>query len=151
MAQNVGGVALAANGDCWASAQTVAYNGILIYHRGCAKKGVQAKHFLNRYFGGLDIDQQGHLVSISYGDAKLYVYSGCNPTCSLVGGPLRLRGSPFFGHLNESSTRLAVGSGAPAEVDVYAYSPTHVRFLYSFNKGLAPGSFAAAAYNPRSL
>ncbi|HZY95974.1 MAG TPA: hypothetical protein VFE35_02605 [Candidatus Cybelea sp.] len=150
MAQYVGAVALARNRDCWASAETVGYNAILIYHRGCGKKGVPAKHFLNHSLGGLDIDSQGHLVAISSTDAKLYVYSGCNPDCSLVGGPFALRGSPQFGHLNESSTRLAVGSGSPAEVDVYAYSPTHVRLLYSFNKGLGIGSYAAAAYNPRS-
>ncbi|MFZ0030512.1 MAG: hypothetical protein WAK84_01395 [Candidatus Cybelea sp.] len=148
--QYVGGVALAKNGDCWDSGQDVLYHADLVYHRGCAKSSKRAEHFLNRYYGGLDIDNQGHMVSISSGDAKLYVYSGCNPTCSLVGGPFALRGSPFFGHLNASSTRLAVGNGATNEVDVYSYSPTNVRFLYSFNKGLPRGDVSGATYNPRS-
>lgn len=149
-AQTVGGVALAKNGDCWVSAETVGYKAILIYHHGCAESGVRARGFANRYFGGLDIDDAGHLVAISSGDAKLYVYDGCNPRCKLVGGPFALKGSPFFGHLSASSTRLAVGRGSPSGVDVYAYAPTRVRFLYGFSKGLEPRSTAAATYNPRS-
>jgi hypothetical protein len=148
--QYVGGVALAPNGACWDSGQDVLYHADLIYHRGCAKSSRRAKHFLNRYDGGLDIDNQGHLVSISSGDAKLYVYSGCDPTCSLVGGPFKLRGQPFYGHLNESSTRLAVGNSASNEIDVYSYGPTKVRFLYSFNRGLGGGHASGATYNPRS-
>ncbi|MBV9055895.1 MAG: hypothetical protein JO351_04580 [Candidatus Eremiobacteraeota bacterium] len=148
--QYVGAVALGKNGDCWDSGQDVLYHADLVYHRGCAKSSRRAKGFLNRSDGGLDIDNLGHLVSISSSDAKLYVYSGCSPDCVLAGGPFNLRGHPFFGHLNASSTRLAVGSSGPNEVDVYSYSPSSVRFLYRFSTGLPSGSVSGATYNPRS-
>jgi hypothetical protein len=146
----VGGVAQANNGDCWASAQTSAGAAKLIYFKGCAGAGRAAAGFQNQSFGGLDIDDHGNLVSVSYFDAQLYVYKGCNPGCKLIGGPFAMRGAPFFGHLNERSTMFAVADNSYVQVDVYAYSPTSLRYLYSFSGVSASNDLGSVAFNPRS-
>ncbi len=108
----VGGVALARDGDCWASTMDASGVARLIYFRGCSGSGQVATHFLNKGFGGLDWGDLGNLISISYyfgSSIELYVYKGCKPACKLVGGPFALKGLPFFGRLNKDSTRLATG------------------------------------------
>ena len=147
----VGGVAMANNGDCWESALTKANKAKLIYFQGCSKAGVAASHFANASQGGLDIDDSGNLVAISARDAKLYVYQGCDPSCTRLGGPFRLKGAPFYGHLNQTLTRLAVADTRNGLADVYAYSPKRVRFLYSFGKNLNGSQVVSGiAFNPRS-
>ncbi|MFY9632471.1 MAG: hypothetical protein WAJ94_12775 [Candidatus Cybelea sp.] len=147
----VGGVVMANNGDCWESALTKAHKAKIIYFQACSKAGVAASNFANASQGGLDIDDAGNLVAISARDAKLYVYRGCDPACTRIGGPFRLRGAPFYGHLNQTSTRLAVADTRNGLVDIYAYSPKRVRFLYSFGKGLTGSQVVSGiAFNPRS-
>jgi hypothetical protein len=149
MAQ-VAGVALAKNGDCWASAQDTAHKAILVYFKGCSGPGRLAVGFQNQNYGGLDIDTGGRLVSVSSFDAALWVYKGCNPRCATIGGPLPMRGLPFFGHLNEKATRFAVANETSVTVDVYYYSPKHIALLYSFSGVSASNDLGGAAYNPRS-
>jgi hypothetical protein len=149
MAQ-VAGVALAKNGDCWASAQDTAHKAILVYFKGCSGAGRLAVGFQNQNYGGLDIDTGGRLVSVSSFDAALWVYKGCNPRCSTIGGPLPMRGLPFFGHLNEKATRFAVANESNVTVDVYYYTPRHIALLYSFSGVSASNDLGGAAYNPRS-
>jgi len=147
----VAGVALAKNGDCWASAFDKSGKATLTYFKGCVAPGKKATGYLNAYYGGLDIDNQGNLVSLSYADAKLYVYKGCNPKCSLVGGPFTLKGEATFGHLNVNSTKFVTGDFQYGQIDVYNYSPAKVRFAYMFNRGFSPSELVeGAAFNPRS-
>jgi hypothetical protein len=145
----VAGVAMAKNGDCWASATDSGGAATLTYFAGCAGAGVTATGFTNTYFGGLDIDKAGNLVSIDAFTPAVRVYKGCNPACTLVGGPFSLFGDAIFGHLNKKSTAFATGDFANGEIDVYNYSPTSVTYRYSFNNGLS-GQVEGAAYNPRS-
>lgn len=147
----VAGVALAKNGDCWASATNSKGTATLTYFKGCLAPGKRASGYRNAYYGGLDIDNQGNLVSLSYSDAKLYVYKGCNPKCTLVGGPFAMKGEATFGHVNAASTKLVTGDYQYGQIDVYNYSPHKVRFAYSFNRGFSPSELVeGAAFNPRS-
>lgn len=139
------GVALATNGDCWMSAGTSEFNlvhpgFVLIYWQGCTGPGQVATGTLNASYGGLFIDSQGNLGSFDAFSNTLYVYSGCNPACTLVGGPFALKGQSFFGNLNGAGTRLAVGDYTSGAVDVYNYTPTSLSFHYSFSNGLTPGN-----------
>lgn len=147
----VAGVALARNGDCWASASNAKGTATLTYFKGCAGSGKKASGYRNAYYGGLDIDKAGNLVSLSYANAKLYVYRGCNPKCALVGGPFGMKGQATFGHLNANSSKLVTGDFQYGQIDVYNYSPAKVRFAYSFNRGFnLSEDVEGAAFDPRS-
>jgi hypothetical protein len=148
----VAGVAMAKNGDCWGDAINSAGTATLTYFKGCAGSGQAATGFSNAYYGGLDIDKAGNLVSISAFDQKVYVYKGCNPGCSLVGGPFSLSaGEAVFGHLDKKSKSLAVGDFQNGQIDVYKYSPSGITLNYSFNNGLSASLIVeGAAFNPRS-
>ncbi len=145
------GVALANNGDCWGSATNSFGTATLIYFKRCSKSGVVATGWLNTYFGGLDIDANGNLVSIDAFTPALRVYSGCKPACTLVGGPFPLIGDCIFGHVNKQSTAFACGDSSLGQIDVYHYTPTSLTYWYSFNNGLSVSDeVESAAYNPRS-
>jgi hypothetical protein len=151
------GVAMANDGDCWAASQqglSMGYAAVLTYFKGCSGSGETASGYQNASSGGLDIDKSGNLVSISCSAAGcsmpgVYVYSGCKPQCKEIGGPFSLQGTSRYGHLNESSTRLAMADYQFGQVDVYAYSPTAITYLYSFNNGLN-SNIVGASYTPRS-
>lgn len=153
---HVTGVVMDNNGNCWASANNESGVATLTYFARCAGKGVAATGFRNVYPGGLDIDSSGNLVSVDGGfttgsQPQLWIYSGCTPACTLVGGPFPLLGSGAFGHLNHSSTRFAMADEQYNQVDVYSYSSTGISLLYSFNNGLqASGGIVGVAYSPRS-
>jgi hypothetical protein len=149
------GVALARNGDCWADASATSSGSSgprLIYFKSCSGSGQVAKDFLNKDYGGLDIDGNGNLLSIAYSQSsKLYVYHGCNPRCSLVAGPFRLHGPSVYGKVDQDSTHFAAADVTHEQVDVYSYSRTSVRYRYSFWNGLnRSGAIEGIAYNPRS-
>jgi len=150
------GVAMDNSGNCWASALLKTGVATLTYFKGCAGKGVAATGFQNVSPGGLDIDSSGNLVSIdgefaSNGPGQVWVYSGCNPACTLVGGPFPLIGQSAFGHLNHLGNRFATADSQHNQIDVYSYSPTSITFLYSFNNGIPQnGTVEGVAYNPRS-
>ena len=88
--EEVAGVAMAPNGDCWASAIDSSGIAVLIYFAGCSGGGVVTTGYVDPYYGGVDIDNQGNLVTISlFGPSfslpsQVYVYSGCNPACTLI-------------------------------------------------------------------
>ncbi|MBV8530841.1 MAG: hypothetical protein JO104_05945, partial [Candidatus Eremiobacteraeota bacterium] len=147
----VAGVAQARNGDCWASANSSSSTTMLVYFSGCSGPGQIATGFRNADYGGLDIDSRGNLVAISTFDAKLYVYRGCTPRCRLVGGPFALEPYAIFGHLNEKSTLFAAANFSTSKIDVYKYSPSNVKYEYSFDNGLN-GTYdvEGVAFNPRS-
>jgi hypothetical protein len=152
----VEGVALANNGDCWASSQQYHYSGaVLTYFKGCSESGESATGFENAEAGGLDIDKNGNLVAISSSTSSsasaVYVYSGCRPRCKLVGGPFSLHGEVESGHLDEDSSRLAAADYEYGQVDIYKFTPRSVTYLYSFNNGMSTSAnVTGAAYNPRS-
>ncbi len=145
------GVAMSNAGDCWASATNATGVATLTYFKKCSGAGQTATGFMNAYYGGLDIDRDGNLVSVSAFDAKLYVYKGCRPGCTLIGGPFALLDNSIFGHLDSHSTHFAAADYARSQVDVYRYSPTSVTYDYSFG-GSSRSSHAVVgvAYHPRS-
>ncbi|HEY5426169.1 MAG TPA: hypothetical protein VIJ77_06415 [Candidatus Tumulicola sp.] len=151
----VAGVAMDNSGNCWADATDPTGVATLTYFAGCAGAGVQATGFTNTSFGGIDIDASGNLVTIDAfagGTGAVDVYSGCNPACTLVGGPFALNGEAVFGHLNSKfNNKLATGDFAFGQVDIYRYSPTSLTYAYSFNNGLSASlDVEGAAYNKRS-
>ncbi len=150
----VAGVALANDGDCWASGTDSSGSGTLFYFAGCSEEGQIATGFHNVSYGGLDIDKNGNLVSIDLGtsgSSSLWVYRGCNPACTLVGGPFPLLGQTVFGHLNEQSMAFVTGDFEFGQLDIYDYSPTSLTYSYSINNGFSPSEeVEGAAYNPRS-
>ena len=144
-------VAMNKKGDCWASsAQPTA----LTYFAGCSGFGRATTGYENSDAGGLDIDNDGNLVSISCSPVTcstpvLYVYSGCNPTCKKIGGPFSLQGKSVYGHLNGNGTRFAAADER-GQIDVYKYTPTNLTYLYGFSNGLSASRRIGVAYNPRS-
>jgi hypothetical protein len=152
----VAGVALASNGDCWASAEDYSGVATLTYFAGCNQSvaGVQATGFMNVDYGGLQIDKNGNLVSVDKnpnGTSQLWVYSGCNPACTLVGGPFPLQGLSVFGAVNSQSMAFVAGDQLNAAADVYYYSPTSLTYWYSITNGIsASGKIEGVAYNPAS-
>ncbi len=114
----VAGVAMSRNGDCWADATNSTGTATLTFFKNCNGSGRAATGFVNPYYGGLDIDAGGDLVTISAFTPAIYVYKGCNPACSLVGGPFQMEGPAVFGHLNKTSTRLAAANYEFNRVDI---------------------------------
>lgn len=148
------GVALANDGDCWASSEqgpSMGYAPVLTYFKGCTGSGETARGFQNAATGGLDLDDHGNLVVISSATPAVYVYSGCKPQCKLVGGPFALHGTAMYGHLNAASTRFVTADTHYGQVNVYRYTPTAITYLYAFNNGISPSSgIQGAAFDPRS-
>lgn len=163
----VAGVAMAHNStggdDCWASAENPSGIATLTYFAGCAGGGVQATGYMNVDYGGLSIDKNGNLVSVDKnpsGISQLWVYSGCNPACTLVGGPFPLSGScpsgtsvctSVFGAVNSQSMTFVTGTRTSGSANVYYYNPTSLTWWYGFSAGLsASGLIEGVAYNPAS-
>jgi hypothetical protein len=141
------------SGHCWADAYNAAFTAdVLTYWAGCTGTGVVATGFQNTGYGGLDVDNRGDVVSFNWhGSAgtDLWVYSGCNPTCTSVSDNQLNNGAAIFGHLGRQSQRLAVGNYLNSQVDIYAYAPTTLTYYYSFNNGLQ-GGIEGVAYSPSS-
>jgi hypothetical protein len=140
------------SGNCWGDGIDPSGLATLTYFAGCSGGGVQATGFVNSSFGGIDIDASGNLVTIDGFAPAVYVYSGCNPACTLVGGPFPLIGDAIFGHLNSKfNNKLATGNFVNGQIDIYRYTPTSLTYAYSFNNGLSPSlDVEGAAYNKRS-
>jgi hypothetical protein len=146
----VAGVALAKNGDCWASAVNSAGKATLTYFKLCSGAGEATTGFMNSDYGSLDIDTNGNLVSVDYAGGKLWVYSGCDPRCAVVGGPFALRGDSVVGHLNEDATQFAAADFSNGDVDVYRYRPSRLTHEYSFAAASQSVGPLSAAYSPSS-
>ena len=125
------GVAMDLKGNCWASAYSPQFTPKLVYFAKCKGAGVVATGYQNTSPGGLDIDSAGHLVAIDTSAnniGALMIYSGCNPACTLVGGPFALHGETFWGHLDQKLTQFATANYVAGEIDVYKYSTTALTF-----------------------
>lgn len=145
------GVAMDKHGNCWADASNAGGTATLTYFAGCSGSGKQATGFLNEYYGGLDFDRNGNLVTVSSFDSKIYIYSGCSPTCTIVGGPFPMLNEAVYGHLNKTSATFCTGDFELGQMDVYHYSPSAVTHWYSFNNGLNVNDVpVGCAYDPRS-
>jgi hypothetical protein len=147
----IASIALSRNGDCWAEGDGVSGPGTLDYFKGCdgAGQGTTGYFGDGDNYGGLDIDKHGNIVSILanyHNSPAVYVYSGCNPACSTLGGPLPLRGNGTYGRLNEDSTEFAAADYQNSSIDVYKYSPRSLTFEYSFSSGLS--DVEGVAFNP---
>ena len=154
----VGAVAMARNGDCWATSDGVYSYYIspptMTYWKGCSGAGEAVTGYKNTAYGSISIDAHGYLVSLdlgsAYGSSQLWVYKGCNPDCTLVGGPFALHGRGVFGGLNANSneygmTNYEEGSYPYTLTDIYQYSPTGVTYKFSFQNqegGADPEGFA---------
>jgi hypothetical protein len=151
---HVAGVAMTNNGDCWASGYNSSFSAVILaYFKHCSGSGILATGYQNSGDGGLDIDARGNIVSISSSGkgSAVYVYKGCNPKCSLIGGPLALKHQAIQGHLNRASTALAMANVTKSQVDVYSYTPRNITYQYSFKNGIGGGAtVVGVAYNPRS-
>jgi len=153
----IGGVGMAANGDCWADAISSTDVASLVYFAGCSGAGVVATGFVNPFYGGVDVDGKGNLVTVSlFGTSfslpsVVYVYSGCNPACTLI-SQTPLTGESIFGHLGKQSLRFVTPNIESADVEVYKYRPSGLTLNYSFTGGLpcATDECEAAAYSPSS-
>jgi hypothetical protein len=151
----VAGVAIDNQGNCWASALNQYQVATLTYFQGCSGAGQQTTGYQNPGYGALDIDANGNLVAMSYVigsyQTTLYVYSGCNPACTLVGGPFKLHGATATGHLNAASNQFITADAEYGQADIYSYSPTRVKYQYSITKGLSQiDDVSGAAFNPSS-
>jgi hypothetical protein len=140
-----GGVAVAKNGDCWMVAENSAFNSAnLTYWPGCTGSGKATTGFLNTSYGSLSIDRQGNLVSVDFlggSLGQLWVYSGCNPACKVVGGPFPLKGNSRWGALNAKGTlfgTLETEFPYGGTVDIYKYTPAKLTYQYSFDSSFAP-------------
>ena len=149
---HVGGVAMSNAGDCWIDVKTSASGGAeLVYYKGCAGNGAVASGFQQTYYGGIDIDKSGNLVIIDDMAEDVYIYSGCDPNCTVVGGPFALKGESFFGKLNRSNNQFTAVDRTDGLVDVYSYSTKDIKFLYSYSNGLSASLLPnGVAVNPRS-
>lgn len=137
MVYHAGGVAMSPGGDCWLDAKTSSTGGaVLLYFKACKGGGVATKGFKQTYYGGIDLDNKGQLIVNDLTGEDTYIYSGCNPTCKVVGGPFKLKGESFFGKLNAANTDFAAVDRQNASVDIYTYNGKSIKYAYSFNKGI---------------
>lgn len=143
-----GGVAVNSKGDCWMSAGTYTTSGfVLVYWKGCKGSGKVATGTKNGALGGLFFDTKGNLVSIDV-TGSLYVYSGCDPKCTLVSSTA-LKGASIFGNLNAKGNQVAIGDVTNSDIDVYSYAPSGIKYMYSFNSGLnGTGYTEAGGFDP---
>jgi hypothetical protein len=143
------------DGNCWVSGWTWSGSQVLYYVRrslagiavGVAPcvAGVSTTGTLNVGFGGLDIDHQGHLVTIDpTKNGRVFVYEGCDPGCRLIGGPFPLRHPGRYGHLNHAGTLFAVATSTG--VDVYTYSLTALTYAYTFATDIS--NITGVAFSP---
>lgn len=151
----VAGVAMDKNGNCWANAYNAAFTAVVLtYWAGCTGTGQAATGFSNTGYGGVDVDNQGNIVTLNWhGSAgtDLWVYSGCKPACTSVSDNPLTNDTAIFGHIGRQGQRLVVGAYVNGQVDIYAYTPTKLTYYYSFNNGLSvSGDVEGAAYNPSS-
>jgi hypothetical protein len=147
----VAGIALAKNGDCWDLGTNSAGVASMIYFKHCSGSGKVGTGVRNAYYGGLDIDANGNLVAIDSFTPQLWIYSGCNPNCKLVGGPFPLHGDSIFGHLNGNGTEFVAADYANGALDVYKYSTKALTYEYNINNGLdVSDDVEGAAFDPHS-
>ena len=148
------GVAMDRQGDCWATAVSEVYYGqvTLTYFKRCKGTGQLATGYLNSEAAGIDIDAQGDIVAVdNHNDqGTIYVYSGCKPACTLVAGPLSLRGWGNYGHLNRAGDEYAFANEDFGTIDIYAYTPTALTYEYSFDGPQGYQVIEGVAFNPRS-
>ncbi|MGC2405878.1 MAG: hypothetical protein WA431_05675 [Candidatus Cybelea sp.] len=146
------GVAMNGAGDCWADGSDASDAAVLVYFAGCTGSGQLATGFRNGFYGGVDVDSQGNLVTISGGlPSRVNVYSGCNPACKRLSTTV-LAGLSMYGHVGKQNARYVTTDIEIDTVEVYRYKKTGLSLLYSFTGGLpcATDLCEAAAYNPSS-
>lgn len=132
----VGSVAMAKNGDCWASGIDGYGNPQLIWFQGCAGSGESVSGYQSYSFGGIDIDNHGNLAIIDSLGQTVTIYSGCNPTCTMIDGPYNLQGFSIYGKFNRQAMTFVVADVEYGAIDVYKYHNGKLNYSFSFNDGL---------------
>jgi len=153
----MGGVAMSSNGDCWADAINASDVAVLVWFQGCSGSGVVATGFTNGFYGGVDIDNKGNLVTTSlFGPgfslpSQVVVYSGCNPACTMLSSTT-LSGENIFGHVGRQNARFVTPDLETGGIEVYSYKSTGLSLLYSFTGGIpcVTDECEGAAYSPSS-
>jgi hypothetical protein len=130
-------VAVSSDGDCWAESEMNYGLVALSYFKGCSGSAQTATGFENTGGYGLDIDKSGNILAVDEKSSLLYVYSGCNPACTLVGGPFAMHGGEYYGHLDKAGKTFAAVNYFSPQVNIYSYTPSSLTYLYSFNNGLS--------------
>jgi hypothetical protein len=147
----VGGIAMDKHGNCWASAVDVEFVHTLTYFKHCAGTGIVTTGYSHQSSGGLEVDRDGNIVSLDsdkQGDGLLWVYGGCKPACTVVGGPFTLHDFARYGRLNGDGTEFAAASETDSAIDIYAYTPTSLTYEYNFWMGIGVSpSPQGVAYN----
>jgi len=153
----MGGVAMSSNGDCWADAINASDVAVLVWFQGCSGPGVLTTGFTNGFYGGVDIDNKGNLVTTSlFGPSfslpsQVVVYSGCNPACTMLSSTT-LSGENIFGHVGRQNARFVTPDLETGGIEVYSYKSTGLSLLYSFTGGIpcVSDECESAAYSPSS-
>ncbi|MFY9718515.1 MAG: hypothetical protein WAK16_02620 [Candidatus Cybelea sp.] len=154
---SVAGVAMDSAGDCWADGINSSDAAVLVYFAGCTGSGQVTTGFTNVFYGGVDIDSQGNLVTTSlFGPfarlpSTVNVYSGCKPACTLLSSTF-LIGLSAYGHIGKQNARYVTTDLEFGDVEVYMYKKTGLSPYYSFTGGLPCVLVLceAAAYDPSS-
>jgi hypothetical protein len=145
----VAGVAFDKSGDCWASAMDGSGGANLTYFKHCAGSGKAATGYKNTSYGGLQLDKQGDLIALDWAGKSIFIYSGCKPACTLVAGPLALRGQSLYGKVDAHGTTFAVANYTSGEIDVYSFNGKALSYQYSFDQDLNKGSdVEGVAFSP---
>ncbi|MBV9480649.1 MAG: hypothetical protein JO249_07840 [Acidobacteria bacterium] len=156
-------VAMDKNGNCYADGYSSGSSVDLWVYNGtpsapCTGTGAVASGFSELHPGGIDVDNKGNLVALSYGlPSTVTTYSGCaTGTCTVVQPSTSLAGESIYGHIGRRGERWVTADITNSDIEVYSYShATGVgSMLYQFNNGLTgcTGSTpcVAAAYMPSS-
>jgi hypothetical protein len=147
----VGSVAVAKNGDCWASGIDGYGNPQLIWFQGCAGSGESVTGYTSYSFGGIDIDNKGNIAVIDSLGQTVTIYSGCNPACNVVAGPYQLQGFSIYGKFNRQAMTFVVADVEYGSVDVYKYHDGSLNYYFSFDNGLTGyDGVEGIAQSPRS-
>jgi len=151
----VAGVAMDKAGNCYADSYNAAFTAVEVtYWAGCTGTGTVMSGFLNTGYGGLDVDNQGNLVSFNWhGSAgtDLWVYSISGSALTSVSDNSLTNDTAIFGHIGKQGLRLVAGAYLKGQEDIYQYSPSTLTYYYSFNNGLtSSGDTEGVAYSPSS-
>jgi hypothetical protein len=136
-----GGVLLDTKGNCYLTSENASFTAsTMTYWAGCKGSGTAVTGWKNTYYGSITLDKKGNIDAIDFeggGTGQLWVYKGCNPACTLVGGPFALHGYAIFGSVNKKGNTFGAVEFETGEVDLYKYSPTKLTYTSSFSSGFS--------------
>jgi len=136
-----GGVLLDKKGNCYLTSENASFTGsAMTYWAGCKGSGTAVTGWKNTYYGSITLDKKGNIDALDFeggGTGQLWVYSGCNPACTVVGGPFALHGFAIYGAVNKKGNEYGAVEFETGEVDLYKYTPTSLSYTSSFSSGFS--------------